>query len=96
MSSYTPTPGHFFYVSVKPMKREVMTGDHTATELKTVVVQDNSWRKDIFKCLALDDTHLVAQKKTGYSGDPKLFHLGRYDFAPVGPTVMKAMGLETE
>lgn len=92
-----PDPGTLFYVTVKPIKRQVvLEGDvFVADTVKTVTHTDGSWRADIFRAVAKDESHLVAKKLTGYKDDtPYLLRIEDYVFSPVGPDVAKAMGFD--
>ena len=97
--NFIPDPGSLFYTAVKPRLRQVVEGSaFTETKIRTVAEQDGSYQEDIFKCIARDDTHMVAERLTGYHGGDKkyLFRIDGYIFNPVGPTVAAAMGLASE
>lgn len=98
MSTFIPFPGSLFYVSVKPRVRNVVeSSGFNDVKVKTLTESDGSWREDIFRCVAKDETHLAALKLTGYREDkPQLFRLDNYTFSAVGPAIAKAMGFEVQ
>jgi hypothetical protein len=94
MSQYTPLKDQFFYIRFKP-REKVVHGEMFGAD-KVVTVRDGSYRADIFRCVATDDTNIVAQRVYGgYSSDkPYLFVREDATFNPVGPEVMKALEIE--
>jgi hypothetical protein len=93
MSQYTPLKDQFFYITFKP-REKVVHGEMFGAD-KVITVRDGSYRGDIFRCIATDDTHIVAQRAYGgWSNDkPYLFVREDATFSPVGPDVMKALGI---
>jgi hypothetical protein len=95
MSNFTPTKGLLFYVFYKPRER-VVAGEIFGPE-KIIKQVDGSYRGQVFKCVATDDTYIVGQPVFGgYSshGDkPYMFARCDVDFAPVGPDVLAVLDI---
>lgn len=96
MSQYTPQAGHLFYVKFNPRER-ILAGDFGAAD-RVVKVNDGSYRDQIFRCMAHDETHVVAIREYGgfSNGSTYLFVREDVTFNPVGPDVVKALGLNVE
>ena len=94
MSHYTPVKGQCFYVRFNPKER-VLMGDFGSAD-KVIKVQDGSYKNNIFRCLATDETHVVAEVVYGSSFSKENYLFVREDvtFSPVGPDVMAALGIE--
>jgi len=94
MSHYTPTAGQCFYVKFNP-REKVLHGDLGGAD-KVIKVQDGSYKDSIFRCIAHDNTHVVATRiYGGYTPKDKyLFVREDVTFNPVGPEVMKALIIE--
>lgn len=94
--SFIPSSGDLFYIACKPRKRVIGGGifDTAGTE-RVVEIQDNSYSGHIFRCIACDDYALVGEQKHGGYGskEPYTFVLSQYTFSPVGPEVVRALGL---
>lgn len=94
MSQFTPSAGQCFYVKFNP-REKVVYGDMGSGD-KVIKVQDGSYKDNIFRCIAKDNTHVVATRiYGGYTPkDNYLFVREDVTFNPVGPEVMKALAIE--
>lgn len=96
MSNYLPNKSDFIYVTVKKQTRDVEDSFGNVTKLEVV---DNSYQNQVFQVVATDDTHILGKMVYGgYSFDKKpiLFRKERYTFYPVGPFILKELGLSNE
>lgn len=92
MSKFIPRPGMLAYITVLPREH---THVKENGELAVVTQQDNSYSDQVFRCIAADDTHVLAKCVFGgWLKDPQLFKLSRYRFDPVGPEIARALNLE--
>lgn len=96
MSKFIPNPGTLFYaVCTRLIHRESGFGI-TATILST---PDRSWHDAIFRAVAADDRVLVGDivHGCGYVSIKRVtLALADFNFMPVGPDVVKALGLADE
>lgn len=92
--TFAPRKGQHFYVAFRPRNMIVHGG---MFDDKVVQQTDCSYRGDVFKCIALDDSYIVGhmasdgvsyQKNRNY-----MFPRSDVNFAPVGPDVMAVLGL---
>ena len=90
--NYVPNPNDLFYVQFKPYQKAV---NERFGDTKVIWQRDNSYDTDVFKCVAVDDTMIVAIKLTGYqfSDKPHVFRRNKIDISPVSPDILKAIGL---
>ena len=98
MSTFIPDSDTLFYVSVRPRTSPQWRADDFGdAHVKNVLIEDRSFREDVFRCVARDSTHLVAKKVAGlgssYWEKPRLFFCSDYTFSPVGPEVAQALGI---
>ena len=97
MSNFIPDRGTLFYVSVRPRTSQVIEDEFGDARVKDFVIEDRSYREDIFLCVARDSSHLVAKKVVGLGSSmketPSLFRCMDYNFSPVGPEVAQALGI---
>jgi len=94
---WLPQPGELFYVTCNVVRErpvENMMGDVIAVT-KT---RDGSYRTDVFRAVASDDTMLVGEHvRGGYIiNEPVIFRRSEWDIAPVGPDVATALNLQSE
>lgn len=98
MSNFVPAKGDYFYTSCKPRKRIIGGGifDVGVAE-KVVETQDHSYSGYVFQCMGRDDHALAAERRPKGAGfmDNYTFVIAQYNFAPVGPEMMQALGLST-
>lgn len=88
-AKFVPQAGMYFYVAVRSFEREV---DDNFGNVKTLMVQDRSYRGDVFYCMATDDSYIVAERVLGgISYEPHLFSRMDHDFDPIGPDVMRVL-----
>ncbi len=99
MSNFVPDAETLFYVEKRPFRKDVEGLFGGVTQ---AIVVDNSYSSNIFKCVARDNTMVVArmvqasymttgQEKTNY-----LFKINMHTFQPVGPEVAKVLNLTEE
>ena len=90
---FTPDVGTLFYTkSMRVIVRQVGEGD-TAVAVKEA---DRSYENHILRCVAVDDSYVVADIEWSDYGTKRRTMLQRaeYAFSPVGPGVVEALGLE--
>ena len=94
-ATFTPDAGSFFYVEVKPYDAVVGGGPFGQTTV--VKIQDRSYLDDVFLCTGRDDRAVVGKcLTTAWLDKPFTFHNRSFTFYPVGPDVVKALGLSSE
>lgn len=93
--SWVPQNGELFYVAFRPKDRIVDGGFGSTT---VVQYTDGSYRHDIFRMIARDDRMYIAKNVYGgYNSDkPTMFVRKEVYFMPVGPDVVKVLGLEID
>lgn len=98
MSKFVPSKGDYFYVSCKPRKKVIGGGvfDIGVAE-KVVEIEDRSYSGYVFQCMGRDDYALAAERRPEGVGviDRCAFVIAHYNFAPVGPEMLQALGLST-
>lgn len=94
--TFIPFPGALFYLKIKPRSHYVVEREgFMDTKVKKLTEEDGSFREDIFRCVAKDDTMVIAKRLTGYENEKKMiFRQENYIFEPVGPAVAAAMEFE--
>lgn len=96
--SFVPNTGDFFYCSVIPRVFDKVVEDPMSGTVSIVKVkhEDGSFRGDIFKCLARDNTIVVAKKVTDSfrMNTDYRFTIKGYNFEPIGPEVRKYYKLD--
>lgn len=89
-----PSAGEFFSVVFIPFERDEPSFMGGTAE--KVLVQDRSYRDDIFQCLASDASRVVAKKLTGYQfKEPHIFYRPEWQFDDVS-ALLPALGLSDE
>lgn len=96
MSKFIPNPGTLFYaVCTRTIHRDVGFG-LTAT---VVTTPDRAWHDAIFRAVAADDRMLVGDivHGCGYVSIKRVtLAVADFNFMPVGPDVVAALGLADE
>lgn len=97
-TAFTPEPGALFYADNLRVGKQVVGFGDMAT---IVAHKDRSYSEVIFRALASDDRCVIAAYAFGggygSSKDSKKMLLrDEYRFLPVGPDVIKALGLEQQ
>ena len=94
---FTPNKGLHFYAQSANVICHTAGFGETATVVKQ---RDRSYNDSVFLCLAVDSTAIVAKKVyplDSWSSERKLvMRLDEWKFEPVGPDVLKELGLIEE
>ena len=93
MSTFTPDPGFLFYAEcTRILTREIPHGDTVVTEKYREQSSDHL----VFRVVAKDDRVVVADVVFGdtYGNKRRILLRRDFKFEPVGPDVVKALGLE--
>lgn len=90
---FVPNTGDLFYCAKRPLKSQhVVREDFGNERVATVVSTDHSYSTDVFKCVARDDTLIIAERFTGMnfsSASPVRFRISHWTYDPVGPEVRR-------
>lgn len=97
-NNFVPSAGDFFYTKKRPYRRVVGGMDFlsgTITQERVVEQEDNSYRDEVWKCLGRDDRAVVTEyRRSGIlNGHRLILQREQYEFFPVGPEVLRALGL---
>ena len=91
-SKFIPSKGDFFYITFKLRTRVFSVGFFGDVAEKVIEQQDRSHSGSVFECIGRDDHALIAIK-TGGDGYKYTFVLSEVTFFPVGPEVIRALGI---
>lgn len=90
---FIPDNGTMFYVQIKSFEIDVESLSGIISKRKIV---DNSYSDQIFECIARDDHVIVGEPRfNAYSNKNHIFIIDRHTFIPVGPEVVRALGLDS-
>jgi hypothetical protein len=94
---FTPDKGTHFYVSRVPYERVIGDSLFGGIDTKPRVIQqqDNSYRDEVMLCVGRDSHAVLAERvHPGYgNGKPLVLPVAMWNFYPVGPEVLSALGL---
>lgn len=88
---FVPSTGDLFYCTKRPLKSQHLIREDFGNErVATVVSTDSSYSTDVFKCVARDDTLIIAERFIGMnfsSASLVRFRISQWTYDPVGPEI---------
>jgi hypothetical protein len=94
-TAFIPDTGSFFYVEAQPY--DVVVSGGLFGQTTVIKQQDRSYLEDVFLCTGRDDRTAVGKCLTSaWLDKPVVFHRKSFTFFPVGPDVVKALGLSSQ
>lgn len=90
-AKWNPAKGELFYLRFNP--RQQLINDEFGTATMVVLHQDSSYKTDIFRMIASDESLVVAEKLTDIynAGHKYTFATDRITMLPVSPQVANAL-----
>lgn len=92
-TAFVPDAGTYFYTKRRPIARVVNDGSFLAIAERVVMQEDTSYRGEVMLCMAHDDHAIVTE--TNSLGKPRrtVLPLDMWEFFPVGPEVLRCLGI---
>lgn len=90
MSKFVPQPGMLFYADTTVAHVRHIGDGETSVAVKE---KDRSYAEKVLRCIAIDARVVIAEVAWGYGDGRRMLLRGEYEFSPVGPGVLAAIGL---